>query len=136
MRFTDVFVAALVLILPSAVLSNEYYRQRDQSLGNYNGYDGGYYDNGWNNGISDPHYVRKDNGNGYQNQQYDRYGNLIYQENRLWRPNNQGPQWGGGFPLPYQESPKRNELYYDNLGSRKHDRSLLENLNNYPVKKN
>ncbi|KAF5301697.1 hypothetical protein FQR65_LT08784 [Abscondita terminalis] len=43
--------------------------------------------------------------------------------------------WPNAAPLPYQQFPKPNEKYYDNLASRKHDRSLLENLNNLPVAK-
>ncbi|KAB0798844.1 hypothetical protein PPYR_06724 [Photinus pyralis] len=133
MRLAHVLIVTLVLISCKVILGNEYFQQADYQPG-HNGHLGGYYDNGWNYGYQDPHSVRRNSG--YRNEQYDRYGNQIYPDNRLWRPNGQGPQWGGAFPMPYQESPKRNELYYDNLGSRKHDRSLLENLNNYPVKKN
>lgn len=38
-----------------------------------------------------------------------------------------------GAPLPYRATGEQQRLFYDNLGNRKHDHSLLENLNAFPT---
>ncbi|KAF5297323.1 hypothetical protein FQA39_LY12162 [Lamprigera yunnana] len=103
---------------------------------------GGYPSN-WNNGHGGPYnrvdynnvgYVQDYNNGRLNGNNYNRPAQ--YQDARYQQDYYQQGTWPYGAPMPYREHFKPGEKYYDNLASRKHDRSLLENLNNFPVQKN
>lgn len=139
MKWLLFYFITVSLVLFKFVLG-DYNRQYNNGYplvrSNGNGYTNGI-DYGYNNGYGYPQDYNSGVNNGHYNDYYNRpSNNYKHQDSRFYQDPYAQPLWPKSAPLPYQEFPKSGgEKFYDNLASRKHDRSLLENLNNFPVAK-